>query len=266
MKRAALTIGLFLWTFDANAQSTKETCAQASEAAQLERIQGRLASARKSLVACSQEQCPVVVRKDCLRWLAEVEPTIPSVVFSATDAQGRDLVDVVVKVDGVVVTRSLDGAEQELDAGAHEFSFEAPGHGSAEQKAVIKVGERHRVVSVKLAPPVVAHPDVVPPPPPTAHEDGPSGRRIASYVLGGVGVVAIGGFIVLGLGAQSRYDDLQGSCGHSCAQSEVDSVRSRALVADISLGVGVVALAAGLFLFFTDDHGRTAGSGGAWRF
>jgi c-di-GMP-binding flagellar brake protein YcgR len=52
------------------------------------------------------------------------------------------------------------------------------------------------------------------------------------------------------------------ACKPYCQQSQADKMRLRYLLADISLGVGVVALGAGGYLYFSASKEPT---GTAWR-
>jgi hypothetical protein len=65
-------------------------------------------------------------------------------------------------------------------------------------------------------------------------------------------VAGIAGFVILGAMGRSKQSDLDGSCGrtHSCAQSDVDSIKTKYLLADVSLGLGIAGLGAGVALFF----------------
>ncbi len=70
------------------------------------------------------------------------------------------------------------------------------------------------------------------------------GVPVATWVLGGAGLAAIGAgvfFWVSGLGDRS---DLYAGCGltHSCAQSDVDASRTKLLIGDVAVGAGIVAL------------------------
>lgn len=72
------------------------------------------------------------------------------------------------------------------------------------------------------------------------------------WVAAGVGVVALGAGVVLGLQAKSKYDN----CNHPegptfCTDDQIDAIDKRALYADISLGVGVAAAVAAVTLYFT---------------
>jgi len=82
---------------------------------------------------------------------------------------------------------------------------------------------------------------------------GGSKLRPYSYVVGGVGVVGLALFAVYGLMDNSTYSDLQSSCPHNACppskQSEVDAGRTQQTVANVSLVIGGVGLAAGATLF-----------------
>ena len=59
------------------------------------------------------------------------------------------------------------------------------------------------------------------------------------------------GFVGFGLATRSLESHLQDTCSPRCTDSQVDAVDRRALFADVSLGVGVAALAVAGTLYFT---------------
>ena len=132
-------------------EPTVAQCLSASEHGQLDRDEGRYLKAREALVTCSSGACPAVVQRDCLRWLAEIEANIPTLVFVVRTAGGSDLEDVVVRVDGQVLLTRLDGKPVAVDPGEHLFSFEA-GARRVQSRALVNVGERNRVVRVVFDP------------------------------------------------------------------------------------------------------------------
>jgi len=76
-----------------------------------------------------------------------------------------------------------------------------------------------------------------------------------------IGAVALGGSIYFGLSAKSQYDDLKAECAPRCAQSRIDSVRSKAVVSDVALATSLVALGAAAYFYFSakpGDHAVTA--------
>ena len=80
------------------------------------------------------------------------------------------------------------------------------------------------------------------------------GRFWTWIVLGGAGALAVSALVV-GLSAQSKFDELKDSCGSNCSDDDVSSVRTRAVATDILWGT---ALAAGItagVLFFVEGRG-----------
>jgi hypothetical protein len=68
------------------------------------------------------------------------------------------------------------------------------------------------------------------------------------WVTGGVGIAALIGSGVLGLTIKSKYDRCNDE-DHPCGQDTKDSLHNRALIADVTLGVGVVAVAIAVVLY-----------------
>jgi len=58
-----------------------------------------------------------MIKKDCLRWSSEVDRAMPTVIFTAKDPAGQDMVDVRVFVDGQKVADRIDGRPAALDPG-----------------------------------------------------------------------------------------------------------------------------------------------------
>src|SRR5215467_3666364 len=132
---------------------TIDDCIHASSAGQEAKKSGKLAEAARELALCSQASCPAPVRRDCARWVEEVELATPTVVFAATDAQGRDRGDVRVFVDGAKVLDRLDGRPLSMDPGSHTVRYEGSGGAMASQELVARVGEKNRLVSMLLVAP-----------------------------------------------------------------------------------------------------------------
>ncbi len=223
-------------------------CVKASEEAQLLRDDGKYKRARELFVACTRDACPGIVKKDCTEWLAALDQSMPSVVISAKDGAGRDLTNVKVTVDGQPFADKLDGKPLALDPGEHALRFEAPGAAPVDDRLVMHAGEKNRALTVRLGPaPVAATP--TPPEPAPTRGGGVPGAAIAA--LGAVGVVAIGSFAFFGLTGRSDVSDLRSSCAPNCDPSKVDTARGKLIIADISLGVGVVALGVATWMVLT---------------
>jgi len=242
--RRALTLGalaasMALGTVTRPARADdKAACLAAYDQAQKLRSSGKLGEAREQLASCSRNECPPLVRQDCAQWTAEVLAALPSVVFGARDAQGHDLIAVRVSVDGVVVARRLDGKPISLDPGAHEFTFESEG-ASVKQSVLIREGEKNRAITVTFG--ASEHPP----------GEGGRGAPAGAYVLGAVGVVALGAAVLFDLQGTNDAHHLRDTCAPSCNQSDVDAVKTKYLVAGIALGVGVVAFVGAAYLLLS---------------
>jgi hypothetical protein len=240
----ATSIALLVVVHPAGAnQSDKAECARGAEEGQRLRAQGKLREALIAFTACASDSCPGLVRGDCGGWLAEVQSALPTVVVRASAAEDgqHELFDVEVQVDGVPLTRKLDGRALPVNPGEHHFSFASPGRVSATETVVVRVGEQHRQLAVAL---VSEHPL------PAAPSQAPAARarlRPAARVLliaGGAALAVSAGFGVAGwLEARSLRDS---HCAPACDPDAVTSARRLLRVADISLAAGVLSLAAGL--------------------
>ena len=256
----ATALGALAWPASARAADEVAACVKASEQAQSLKDEGKLKRARDQLLICARDVCPSVVKKDCVQGLAEVDGSMPSVVMSAKDARGRDLSAVKVSIDGVPLTDRLDGKPQPIDPGEHLFRFELAGSAPTEEKVVIRTGEKNRAVSIQFplaegAPPAAETPAPAPTERPAAKPP------IAGYVIGGIGVVALGGFAIFGISGKNAVSDMRDGptkCAPTCDQSRVDSARTKLVLADVSLGIGVVAIGVATYLILTNKAPETA--------
>ncbi len=224
-----------------SASETKKACVLASTEGQVARDDGKLMEARKRLLFCAKDECPAVVRKSCAQWLADVEERAPSAIIRVLDSSGADLTDASVSVDGEHI--ALDGRSISLEPGQHTAELvEADGSKSV-HKFLLAEREKSRVIDIHSAPPRGnASSGALPTDTSNAAHDGFS-PPTGAWVLGGVGVVALGSFVYFGLTAKHDLNQLQGECSPSCSDSQTHPGRTAATVADVSLGVGVAALA-----------------------
>jgi hypothetical protein len=251
---------LWLWSSNAVADPAKAACVKGAEDGQRLRAQGKLWEARESFTSCASERCPPLVRSDCSGWLAEVEAAVPSIVVRATAAENQayELYEVEVRVDGVVLSTRLDGRDLPVNPGEHHLSFTAPDRAPAEDTLVIRVGEKHRLLTVALPSvhPAPPPPPVVVAPPPAA----PSPRvgPLAKGLLIGGGIAVVGG-AALGASAWSSERSLRRRCAPGCTPADVDDVRLRLRIADGALAAGVAALVGAGILIWTRPEGTTVG-------
>jgi hypothetical protein len=244
----------------ADEAAEKAECIAASDQAQQSRDDGRYTAALQQLARCARPTCPALVRNDCTRWRVEVEDSLPSIVVDVRDDKGTDLVDVTVTVDGQPLASKLDGKPLGVDPGPHVFRFEAAGTKPEEEHIVIRAGERNRMLNVRLASlraaagPAGAGAGAVSAP--GAAGETPSkattAPRLTAWIFGGVAAAAFANEAYFGVSGMSQRSTDLGPSGcatlKTCSSSEKGDVQTKFVVADVSLGVGIVS--AGLAAFF----------------
>jgi hypothetical protein len=221
----------------------KQQCADAYHAAQELKLSGELTLARDKLIFCAGESCPDAVRDSCAKWLNEVKDALPTIVVAAKGPAGEDLVDVRVFVDGELLTERLDGRAAAIDPGAHRLRFERLDGQSppVERQLVIREGIKNRTVELRFDAPESPEPIT-----PIATPD--RAAPIGAYVVGAVGLAALGVFTGLAVAGTGEVTDLRDSCGqtHSCSDAEIDSARNKLIVADVFLYSGIACLGVGI--------------------
>jgi hypothetical protein len=241
-----------------------DACIGKAEEGQRLRVQGKLTRARESILACSQADCPSVVRSDCSRWLSEVDGLIPSLVIRAVDSTGADVVDVQVTVDDQLIAGRLDGSEIHVDPGEHVFRFTRAGTAPVQQNVLVREAEKHRTLSVVFpATPAVG----AGPAPSGADADHPAADRASPQtgasqshvplawplVILGAGGVALGVASYLWVSGLSDHSSLVSTCGvqHACSTSAVDAAHGKLAAGDVVGGAGIAlaAIGAGILVF-----------------
>jgi hypothetical protein len=242
-----LTSVIVCATSYARAATPDECIAAHTEGQRLGR-EGRLLAAHVQFLACGADTCPAIIRKDCVAFDVEVETALPSVVLALVDAQGREVRDAGVTIDDGATALSLDGRDVALDPGSHRVRFTTRSGRWTTLTVVLGEGEKLRRVVGTLPP--------LEPPPSSSFLPVPT----LAYVFGGVGVAALGSFTYFAISGRAKQTDLESHCAPHCSQGEVDTMRTRYLIADVSLAVSLVSLGAGAYFFFADPFGeRSAG-------
>ncbi|PKN44058.1 MAG: hypothetical protein CVU63_11380 [Deltaproteobacteria bacterium HGW-Deltaproteobacteria-20] len=251
-------------TVQAQGEPSNEKKVCADQALNGQRLAGeeKLLAARAAYTACAADTCPGPVTADCRRWLAELMPTIPSVVFFLDDAHEQS--SALVWLDGTLLVEKYDGKPVLLDPGIHEFRFVVDGK-SVTRDIVIRKGEKNRRIDVPVPPRSLAQSAPAPTKDPASEAPDPS-TPASVYVLAGVAGVAltVGGY--LGVTGLSQRSDLRDTCYPGCTTEDVDATRRRLLVADIAGAVAVAALGGALWIYLdTPSEVRvgTSHAGGA---
>lgn len=246
----------------AAAKPSKESaaCYDDFERSQELRREHRLVEAKAALSHCASPTCPVAVSRPCEKWLAEVTAALPSVAVHAETWKGDPIKQGTLSIDGTD-RGELPLAPFALDPGEHTFVLRQNGETVARVTIVLAEGDRGRDVLLRGVKPEVEAPPPPPPAAPLPRGDHPRrGLSAGPIALFATSAVGLGVFTIVGLGARSDAADLRSRCSPRCPSSEVDAVRTRALVADIGLGVSVVSAAAGLYLALSRPSSAEAAS------
>ncbi len=219
-----------------------------------------------------------MVRRDCAQWQSEVIVTLPSIVLGAKDRSGRDLFDVTVSVDGETVVRKLDGKSLPIDPGPHTFKFEMAGAPPVVERALVKEGEKTRVIAVTLAVGAAASDGLpAPAPAPSAPNDpAPDSSRhhtVFPWIVVGVGVATIGAGLVVIVSSPS----LPSGCSQTsqtCTrqpneqvsdfekrQKDAGQSESQPVLGFIVGGIGLGVVGAGLLWHFLEPTGPERAGG-----
>lgn len=201
------------------------TCFDQHEIGQELRQAGKLLESRVAFGRCARSECPAVVQRDCQLWSSEVEQQLPSVLFRVSVA-GEPRSDARVVIDGQW-RREAPAQPVKLDPGLHELRVSAPAASPLQRKLELRAGTREQL---DLNLPVLPE------------ESSPVSTW--SWVLGGVGLAGTAGFVAFGLSSRSLEQDLEQRCAPLCSEEEIDRVRHRSVIANVSLGLGVTSLAA----------------------
>lgn len=236
----------------APAQADSKECAGAYEKSQELKSQSKLRDAREQLLICAQAACPDFIKRDCGKWLGEVDGMLPTVVFSAK-AKGQELTDVQVKVGDAVVVESLDGRSLPMDPGAQVFIFESAVHGTKEVRYTVKEGQKAQNIVADFggeAPGSGSGAGSGG----SVSTDGASDKTLA-YVFTGVGAVGLGAFAFFALTGKSDENALECADSKTCSDDDIDPIKQKYLFADIGLGVGVVSLGLATYFFLKPSSG-----------
>lgn len=251
-----------------------ETCAQTLDHARDHAAAGRLRRARATYADCAESRCGRQVSLECRGAEQRLADSVPSIVPVVADGHQTPHTDVAVTMDGELLTTRLDGRSVEVDPGLHELKFTVDGKEIHRASILILEGQRNRLVTVDVAneapesapaspaatseaPSLTAQPDDPPPSQgaTSAGREGESTRSVLPYVVGGVGVAAVGTSLLLAHWASDDNRSLD-VCSPNCSQESVDHVRRMYIAADITLGAGIVALGAATWLYFSPSDGE----------
>jgi hypothetical protein len=244
----------------------KAQCFDAASQAQSMRDAHKLVEAREQLRICARPTCPSMVQKDCTTWLDGVEQALPTIVLSAKDAEGRDLIDVSVTVDGQPLASKLQGDAVPMNPGPHTFHFQTGDGRSVDEQVLIREGVKNRDVTVVLAKPggepAAAGPaggasdHASPTATPDVSSQGGHTLRTIGWILGGVGVfgVALGG--TFGVLAMSDKNGAHCDASGGCQPGPLNAARTAAAGSTASFIVGGLCAGGGIALLLAAPRAK----------
>jgi hypothetical protein len=202
------------------------------------------------------------VRQDCAGWIADLERSMPTVIVAVRTQDDRDVQGARITIDGA--PEALTGRPTALDPGEHAVVVDAPGFTSTTERLFVNATEKNRLVVVKLAPEASAPRPPASTPPnttePARAASAHGGPPTASWILGGVGVAALGVSVVFGFSAQKQLADAEHApCAatKSCDESIRTSAKNKLVLADVTLGIGIAALGAGALWWLLEPGSST---------
>lgn len=157
------------------------------------------------------------------------------------------------KLNGNPIEPAAFNEEMIVEPGTVVITGESPDGATAKAEATVSVGSV-ATVELKFGEPPAVAPPPPPPPKPVVAQASTSGLplRTLAYVAGGVGVLGLGAFGVVGSMSTSKYNDLKDKCTAGCppgSQDDIDSGKQLQTFANIGLIVGAVGIGAGATLF-----------------
>lgn len=247
----------------------KATCLGAASSGQTLRDSHQLIEARDQFRVCAQQQCPSVVQRDCAGWVDAVEKSIATVVITAKDGAGADLLDVQVSVDGAPLVSKLDGQAVAVNPGVKTFHFQLADGTGLDEQLLVKEGGRNQPVSVvlKRGKAATASTDkkeesALPTKDVSRAAESGTGSpwKTIGWIAGGAGVVGLGLGAAFGIAA--IVDKNRADCVDDyCDAGPLSSAKQAAGIANVGLIAGGVLLAGGaaLVLFAPSDRHEGVG-------
>lgn len=219
-------------------------CIQNHEFGQRSQQESKLLEARTLFAKCSRSECPLAVAQDCERLSAALAGSIPSIVLGAKTKSGLDTNAVDVVVDAK--PHPLNGVAVELDPGQHRVEFRWHGGSTTHTEFLLKEGEKRRLIhGIEPTTPPARLPLTTP----IDVTEPTSTPGYLPHVLAGVGIAALAGFTFFALQGNGRQD-----CKPECTQAQADAMRTSYLLADVSLGVSLLALGGAGYFYLKPER------------
>ena len=209
--------------------------------------------------------------------IAQLEPRLGRVVLRAPSP----VAGMTVTAGTVEVLPAMMGIPLTFDPGSLTVTARAPGYREFRQTLQLMANATSEVTVTLQRDPDAAAPHAIDTSPNRMTEPMQEvprtlvsattggGVRVAGFVVGGVGLLAFGGFALLGNMASSQYDQVLGECRGRCINhshdDEISQGETLQLLANISLGTGIALTVTSIVMIAVGgphvvEEGRTARS------
>jgi hypothetical protein len=181
--------------------------------------------------------------------LAAIEPRVPKLAIVVPPAARAD--GLRVSANGLPRNEGTWGVALPVDPGDIVVVATAPGRKDVRLTVHVAEGQQQNVELLPLPPASLAPPPARPVAPPEEHA---SALRPVGIGVGLAGLAAIGVGTYFGIRAIGKWNDSNTACpGTTCSDPNgvtlANDAKSAARIADVTLGAGVVAVAAGVVLY-----------------
>ncbi len=230
-----LGLALVFVAGNASAELEPDECIAAHASAQELVDSGKLLEARKKFESCATSGCPKVIQRDCKVLGTAVEKSMPTLNLTAVDHNGQAIAGFGLEVDGVALPLDASHQPLSLDPGNHRIKVIVSGRQAADVLVTVRKQEKNQSAVIQLAAPDPAASKV----------------RTAGYVLAGVGAVGLLSFVGFGISGYVDQGKLEDNSGHTALGNDyglADRMRRKYVIADMSLGIGLVSLGAATYL------------------
>jgi len=221
---ACLNIGLWVLTPSTTWAVEKIDCVSAHEMSQQLWQRDLLVQSREQLLVCSDASCPALVQEDCHAWLSRVDKRLQQEASAARVSQNARQ-----------AREAVDQADDQHDRGCGPCGQNRPDRQNS--------GDRRDLQDLQDLQGLQDRED--------AEDREPrAGARSFSFlhtpaVPAAISLLALTSGAYFGLRGLSEAAELKRSCAPNCDADRVSAVRTRLMIADVSMviGIGSAALA-----------------------
>lgn len=188
--------------------------------------------------------------------IAELEPKLSRLTVTVTPA-AASVPGLQLKLDGGALGKAAWGASLPVDPGKHTLEASAPGKKSWTGDVEVGADADKKALEVPALEDAPAEPakTTTATTTSTTTDTGSSNQKTIGYIVGGAGVVALGVGAVFGIRAFSKWSEREDNCPNDVCNAKAkeagDSATTSANIANVGVGVGLVAIGVGAFLILT---------------